>query len=86
MNFQFSINSNFGNHGRHGNKLTAQQEYWLDRILRNHSTQIFIVVISFIILIASTVIYSIINPETTSNNNSSTQKIEINGSKIIITQ
>lgn len=86
MNFNFSASSNSNNRRQGGNKLTPQDEYWLDRILRNHSTQIFIVVVLFISLIIAIVVSSILNPSRTENSGAYSQKIEINGSKIIITQ
>ena len=30
--------------------MTAQQEYWLNRILRDHSKQIFIVLVLFLLM------------------------------------
>jgi hypothetical protein len=78
VNFNYTI----GKKHKNKNKLSAQDEYWLDRILRNHSTQIFVIVVLFFTLILASVIYAIANPETSSSSN----KIEINGARIIITQ
>lgn len=80
VNFSYTI----GKKNKDKNKLSAQDEYWLDRILRNHSTQIFVIVVLFFALILASVIYAIANPETSSS--SSSNKIEINGTHIIITQ
>lgn len=86
MNFNFSFSSNIGNKSTNKRKLSAQEEYWLDRILRNHSTQIFVVIVLFFALILSSVIYSILNPTTVTGPESGSNRIEINGSRIIISQ
>lgn len=86
MNFNYSFSTSNRDKNIPKRKLSAQEEYWLDRILRNHSTQIFVVVVLFFALIISTIVYSIYYPNTSDNYNSGKQKIEINGSKIIITQ
>ena len=86
MNINYSFRSSFGNKSTQKRKLSAQEEYWLDRILRNHSTQIFVVIVLFFILILSSVVYSILNPTPTRNSSTGPNRIEIDGSKIIITQ
>jgi hypothetical protein len=64
--FNFSFSSSFGNQNATKNqkrKLTAQDEYWLNRILRDHSGQIFILIFLLLAIIFGTIIYGILNPQ-----------------------
>lgn len=90
MNFSYSvnINSNFATKQKNvGNakaiKMTPQQEYWLDRILRNHSGQIFFVVVLFLLIILGTVIASVIYGENT-NKPTTGQLIEMKSGNSVI--
>lgn len=49
----FSIQFNRNN----SKKLTAQEEYWLNRILRDHAWQIFVVTVLFLVLMIIAVVY-----------------------------
>lgn len=65
FNFQISTNTNwsFGGKKRLAKKrqMTAQEEYWLNRILRDHSSQIFIIMALFLVMIIGTIIYAAIS-------------------------
>lgn len=51
-NFNVSWSASWNNkkkgEGKRG--LTAQEEYWLNRILRGHAKQIFVVIVLFLVL------------------------------------
>ncbi len=59
FNFNVSINSSFGNKPKSKNGLTPQEEYWLDRILRNHSKKIFVILLLFFGLVIASVVFSV---------------------------
>lgn len=61
MNWNVSINSktSTGSKTKIKRELTAQEEYWLNRILRDHSSQIFIIIALFLALLLTTVVYGI---------------------------
>lgn len=60
FNFNFSVNSSFGTKKKSDKRgLTAQEEYWLNRILRDHSRQIFIISILFLVVIFASIVFSI---------------------------
>ena len=62
MNFNFNISSQFGTGKQKKEKkgLTPQEEYWLDRILRKHSGQIFIIAVLFLALMVGTVVVAVV--------------------------
>jgi hypothetical protein len=86
MSFNLNLSSNFStsNKEKEKRRLSAQEEYWLDRILRNHSTQIFIVLVLLFVSIISLVVFSALYGNTDSTNYGQSNKIEINGANIII--
>jgi hypothetical protein len=59
FNFNIRVNSIFGNKNKTKKGLTPQEEYWLDRILRNHSKQIFVLLLLFFGIIIASVVFSI---------------------------
>lgn len=58
-NFSINISTNFNNKGQSKKKLTAQEEYWLDRILRNYADKILMMVILFLLVILGMVLFSV---------------------------
>lgn len=93
MNFSYSvnINSSFNNKKKdasslRGSKLSPQQEYWLDRILRNHSGQIFFVITLFLLITLSAIIAAVFqeNEGQSITETSSGQVIEMKSGNSII--
>jgi len=66
-NFNFSFSSSFSTRDKKKSKkrLTPQDEYWLDRILRDHSKQIFVIFTLFFISIIAAVIVAALNGTST---------------------
>lgn len=56
-NFSFQTKTSLNNQTRERG-LTAQEEYWLNRILRDHGWQIFVVTVLMIIMIITAIVVS----------------------------
>ena len=56
-NFSFNISTNWGNEKTDKNgRMSPQTEYWLNRILRDHGWQIFIVTVLTLVVTLTTII------------------------------
>ena len=76
-NFSFSFNSNFSVNGKRvfsnsaseKKDLTSQQEYWLNRFLRDYSGKVFIIILLFILLMFFVVIMAASSTQGTNTRN-----------------
>jgi hypothetical protein len=75
--FSFSTSTNFSINGRSTSKhvptdgkLTPQQEYWLNRFLREYANKVFFLIVLFLILLFGIVIVAGHSNTTQGNNKS----------------
>jgi hypothetical protein len=65
-NFSFSFNSNISVNGKNvashkandKQRLTAQQEYWMNRVMRDYGGKIYFIIVLFIVLFFATFIFA----------------------------
>lgn len=80
LNVSWSASWNNKKKGEEKRGLTAQEEYWLNRILRDHAKQIYVIVTLFLLIIAGAIVVAIKNGGQTSEGGSYSI-IEIKGGK-----
>lgn len=77
-NFNFQLNSSFGNgkSSKNGKGMTPQEEYWLNRFLRDYAGKLVLIFILFFVFLFGVIYFASIN-----GNVSTSKNIDINISR-----